>query len=120
MRRDSGGKGGRGGAGAHSTGSEPALSAAKGQARLTNGAVLGLSNGRQTVAIMLSFALLMFVVIGWVWNSLDNRMARCEQQVVTEVSVSVAQRATVDVRLANIEKQVEEIRQDVKVMRERM
>jgi len=82
--------------------------------------VLGLSNGRQTVAIMLSFALLMFVVIGWVWNSLDNRMARCEQQVVTEVSVSVAQRATVDVRLANIEKQVEEIRQDVKVMRERM
>jgi len=78
------------------------------------------NNGKQFVSMFLAFAVLMFAVLGWVWASLDGRMARCEGQVVTEVSSSVAQRATVDVRLAHIEKQVEEIRQDVKVMRRRM
>ena len=72
------------------------------------------------IAIILSFGVMMFGVLGWVWSSLDGRVARYEQQVVNEVSLSAAQRATVDVRLANIEKQVEEIRRDVKAMRETM
>ena len=74
-------------------------------------------NGKQTIAILLSFAVLVFGVLGWVWTSLEGRMARCEQQMVGEIGAGAAQRATVDLRLAHIEKQVEEIRQDVKALR---
>ncbi|UCH34550.1 MAG: hypothetical protein JSV65_18835 [Armatimonadota bacterium] len=76
------------------------------------------SNGKQTLAIVLSFAVMIFAVLGIMWSSLDGRMAGCEQQVAKEIGLSAAQRATVDLRLANIEKQVEEIRLDVKALRE--
>jgi len=76
-------------------------------------------NGRQFVSMFMAFAVIMFAVLGWVWSSLDGRVARCEQQVVGEVGASMAQRATVDLRLAHIEKQVEEIRLDVKALGDR-
>jgi F0F1-type ATP synthase membrane subunit b/b' len=78
-----------------------------------------MNNGKQTLAIILSFAVMMFAVLGLMWSSLEGRMAMCEQQVSKEVGLSAAQRATVDLRLAHIEKQVEEIRQDVKALRGR-
>ena len=78
------------------------------------------TNGKQTLAIVIAFCIIVFTVLGWVWSSLDGRVAACEGQVNNEIAQSAAQRATADLRLANIEKRVEEIRQDVKAIRERM
>jgi len=73
-----------------------------------------VKNGKQTIAIMISFALMVFAVIGWMWTSLEGRMEACEQQ-----TYAVGQQSAVlDARLQNIEHLLEEVRADVKAMRQ--
>lgn len=71
-------------------------------------------NGKQIVAIMISFAVMVFAVLGWVWASLEGRMAACEQRL----SSAQQQTAVLDARLHNIEDLLKEVRADVKAMRE--
>jgi chromosome segregation ATPase len=64
---------------------------------------------------MVSFAVMTFGVLGWVWASLEGRMAACEQRL----SAAQQQTAVLDARLHNIEELLKEVRADVKAMRGR-
>jgi len=73
-----------------------------------------MKNGKQTITIMISFALMVFAVIGWMWISLDGRTTANDRRIAE----TQQQTAVFGARLENIEGLLKEVRADVKAMRE--